>query len=134
MIKSTIDLLSQYRRAVSTLAAMAFYGSWAFFVNVDDGFGQAVFTTTIYTLYAGISTFLFSFYMDRCFRWLHPKSLAGPVTAATAAMSMVTLAWTVNFAAGTANIFLTILPGIIVGTVFSITYVAAIKQQTIQVS
>ncbi|MBI1300708.1 MAG: hypothetical protein GC137_03525 [Alphaproteobacteria bacterium] len=103
---------------LTALAAGLGYGAWAFYANLDHGFSTALMSSSIQAIYAFISTLTITHVARYVF--LHYKCgykgiLAGFVLSF---LVMLAIPLVVHNYFGTPNIWQTILPGLIWGSIY----------------
>ena len=110
----------------AALAGFLAYGGWAFFVNQSHGQdmglragltqGSYSFLLTLTTTY--LMEYLLMLFADLPGRRFVPIAVTVAITFATA--------YGINWIMGTPEILLTILPGFIIGAVYTVSYVMAL--------
>ena len=124
------------KKTVIVLAAVIGYGGWAVYSNLMDGSAAAKVIAwragCIQGSYAGGLTFiniwiLESLYQYFVIRYQALSALLLTLTATTLAQYSVIIP--VHAYNETPNILITLLPGLIIGTTFSLIYLLEIKKQ-----
>ncbi|MDM3869990.1 hypothetical protein QSV34_01340 [Porticoccus sp. W117] len=116
------------RILLSAVAAFVCYGGWTLFVNSDGGVMSAMSYALSYGGYSFVMTLLTTVLLEFLYRYFahHRK---GPLVAGIITCLLLYMgAWCVNFAAGTPNILLTILPGAAFSTLFVISYLLTLAK------
>ena len=110
------------------LAGFVAYGGWGWWVNL--GYGQ--FVAVKAGLVQGSYSFLLTFFSTLLMEWLYARLKGQPFPVVTTTVLTSVLLFIVAFciqtAAGTPEVLLTILPGYVVGTVYSGVYVAGLAK------
>lgn len=110
------------------VAGFVAYGAWGWWVNL--GYGQ--FVAAKAGLVQGSYSFLLTFFSTLLMEWLYARmrSRRLPVVTTTAVISslLFVVAFTIQYAAGTPEVLLTILPGYAIGTVYTGFYVAGLAK------
>lgn len=114
------------RILVPPLSGLLFYGAWAYWVNMD--YGQAVGLKAAATQggYSFIITLVLALFIEWLYRLLKAVPRFQYWVAALACLLLYATSWGLNFLMGTPNIFLTILPGAIISTIYTVFYVASL--------
>lgn len=114
---------------LSAIAAFVGYGGWSLYINGDGDPMSAMSYALYYGTYSFIITLLTSGLMETLYYNLasHPKGKL--ITALTTCLLLYAGAWGVNYAAGTPNIVLTVLPGVAISTLFVISYVLTLAKK-----
>ena len=125
------------RLAKIIFAAIAFvgYGGWALYSNIMDGSEASMIiawrAACIQGVYSAIVTLvnmlMLEFSFSRYF-FEHPPTLARAYSVATVLLLQYSMIVPVHILNGTPNIFITLLPGMIIGTAFSYAYITAYSQ------
>lgn len=116
------------RLLVSASAGLLAYGAWAFIANMEHGNSMAYRAAITQGSYSFVITLLLTGIMEWSFK-LHQGSsqrMRFWKTCIPVCVLLYLSSWVVNFLAGTPNIFLTILPGAILSSVYTFSYVAAL--------
>lgn len=110
------------RSIVSGLFGFAAYGGWAFYVNYAHGLDAAAKAAFTQGSYSFTVTLVMTLLMEYLFRLLANPMLRFCATFFGTCALLYSTSWGVNVLAGTPEIFMTILPGIIIGTVYTFIY------------
>jgi len=119
------DLLRQPRTLRGLLAATAgfiVYGGWAFFINYDHGLTAALIAGATQGSYSFTLTLSLSFLMEWLFQLSDQPRLRFSLTFITPCLLIYCTSWGVNVLTSTPEIFLTILPGATISTLYTLTY------------
>ncbi len=104
------------------------YGTWGWWVNAE--FGQMVGVRA--GLVQGSYSFLLTFTSTLLVEWLFERmrGCPWPVVSTTALTSLMLflVAYGVQFAVGTPQVLLTILPGFLIGSCYTAVYVVALAK------
>ena len=116
------------RLLLPAIAAFFGYGGWSLYINSNGDMMSAMSYALSYGSYSFIITLITTAFMEALFRKLHPHSKAAFITIAFTCLLLNVGAWAVNYAAGTPNILLTILPGASFSTIFVLSYITALSR------
>ena len=116
------------RRLLPAVAAFLGYGGWSLYVNSDGDMMSAMSYALCYGGYSFVTTLVTTGLMEGLYRKLQPHPKAAVITAVITCLLLYIGAWAVNYAAGTPNILLTILPGVTFSTIFVCSYLAALTR------
>lgn len=116
------------RSIVSGLFGFLAYGGWAFFVNYDHGLHAATKAAFTQGSYSFAVTLVMTLFMEYLFRLLANPTLRFCVTFFGTCAVLYSTSWGVNALAGTPEIFMTILPGIIIGTAYTFGYTLSLTR------
>lgn len=123
------------KKAFIVLTAVAGYGGWAVLSNLSDGSKQAAIIAwragAIQGLYAGLLTFLNIWLLERLYARI-ASSYSEPTAWLLTFLSAMSLQYTViipvHWLNQTPNILLTLLPGLLIGSIFSYLYLMSIRR------
>ena len=110
------------RSIVSGVAGFVVYGGWAFYANYDHGVDAAMKAAFTQGCYSFTVTLVMTLLMEALFRLLANPTLRFCVTFFGTCAVLYSTSWGVNVLAGTPEIFMTILPGVIIGTAYTLGY------------
>lgn len=117
---------ARFRQSISALAAALFYGSWAAWVNWPEGPATALRLAVIHGTYAGLLTFISAGLMELSYRVLsshrHLRPHRWGLSFGLCNGFAFGVAAAINALAGNPSVALTILPGMLLGTLFSASY------------
>lgn len=120
------------RSIVSGLLGFLAYGGWACYANYDYGLEVATKAAFTQGSYSFIVTLVMTLFMEALFRLIANPTLRFCVTFFGTCAVLYTTSWGVNALMGTPEIFMTILPGIIIGTAYTFGYTLSLSRlQTI---
>ena len=117
---------STVRSLAAGIAGFIVYGGWAYYINEPYDMGVAAgMTQGTYSFVLTLSTtLLMEFLMDL---FSTQKAQTALTVAATSLVTFAT-AYLIHVLVGTPEILLTILPGFLIGTVYTVTYVLTLKK------
>lgn len=110
------------RSIVSGLFGFAAYGGWAFYANDTHGLDAAMKAAFTQGSYSFTVTLVMTLLIEYLFRLPSNRTLRFCVTFFGTCAILYSSSWGVNALAGTPEIFMTILPGIVIGTVYTFVY------------
>lgn len=123
---------SSTRALVSAVLGFITYGTWAYFVNVNHG-GPAVGWRSgiVQGGYSFLLTLSSAYLMEFVYGRLQGTAIRMLAWILTLLLTMAVLfvtAFSINWAAGTPRILMTILPGFIIGSVYSLFYLLNLRR------
>lgn len=105
-----------------SLFAMAFFLCWGLYINWDHGFSARVQVAFTQGLLGLVTTYFLAelavWGVQKSMKRTHPVLLAGTLSWSTVYLIVIGVHWL----AGTPELFLTVLPGMITGAIFSLGY------------
>lgn len=107
----------------ASLGALA-YGSWAYYVNADEGMGWP--TALVQGSFSFVLTMTLTLLIERLFGQLGRNLTGASTTFALASLFMFSTAYALQFLAGAPHILMTILPGWAIGSVYAGAYTTAL--------
>ena len=116
------------RSIVSGLFGFLAYGGWAFYVNYAHGLDAATKAAFTQGSYSFIVTLVMTLLMEYLFRLLSNPGLRFCVTFFGTCAVLYSSSWGVNVLAGTPEILMTILPGVVIGTVYTFVYTLSLAR------
>lgn len=117
----------------SASAGALIYGSWAYYVNADAGSEMAVRTAAVQGSFSFVLTLSMTLMLEYLYRHLGPGKQAALATTALVSAFMFATAYSLQWAAGSNEILMTILPGYLIGTVYAGTYAWSLLRGSTQV-
>ncbi|UTW46281.1 hypothetical protein KFE80_05180 [bacterium SCSIO 12696] len=123
-------LPTSLRLLLPALAAFLGYGGWTLYVNSDGDPMSAMSYALCYGGYSFVMTLVTSGLLEILYRRFYSYPKGGLFAAAITCLLLYAGAWGINYAAGTPNILLTILPGAAFSTLFVVSYVAGLAKIT----
>lgn len=127
------DRLSLAQRSLlPSLAGFMFYGSWAFIINFSHGWLIGLKSAAVQGSYSFLITLFMTLMIEAMFRFFRKKVstwLASALTIIGSCTPVFIGSWLVNVAAGTPEIFKTVILGYVIGLFFSSTYVIGLHKK-----
>lgn len=124
-------------KIIFSTAAFLGYGSWAVYSNIMDGSESSMLIAwragCIQGVYSALITLVNMLMLEFSYSRFyaeHPPKIGRVYAVITVLMFQYSVIIPVHLINGTPNIFLTLLPGIIIGTAFSYAYVSAYSKAT----
>ncbi len=117
------------RSLLAGLAGFLAYGGWAVYANWSHG------ETIAYRsgLVQGSYSFLLTWVMTLVTEWLFAKLANVPFRVALLMCMVMPIlfatAYAINYAAGTPEILMTIIPGFVIGSTYTLVYVIGLERQ-----
>ena len=117
---------------ISAVAGFVFYGAWAYAVNYSYGQWIAAKAACVQGSYSFFLTFSMTLLLEALFKLMAKVfNRSGFVNWSTILISCALVfsgSWIVNMAAGTPEIFRTVILGYIIGAFYSVTYVLGLAR------
>lgn len=116
-----------FRSLGAGIAGFLVYGGWAYYVNADHGHDMGVMAGVTQGTYSFVLTMSTTYLME--FLLITFRHMPGRRTATVVVTSVITFgtAFGIHFLIGTPEILLTILPGFLIGTAYTVSYVTAVS-------
>lgn len=126
------SLAPLYRSALSAIAALLFYGGWAFYVNAMHGTMVALKAACVQGTYSMLLTLGMAVLIEALYRFLlrfyRASATINWLTIVVSCSIIFSTSWWVNAMAGTPEIFNTVILGYIIGAVYTTAYVFSISR------
>ena len=125
MLKSLLHSLKYSKLLRGLLAAAAgftVYGGWAYYINHSHGSSAALKALFTQGSYSFTLTLIMAFIMEWLFQLSSKPVTRFCLTFFITSLFLYSTSWGINFWAGTPEILLTILPGAIIGTLYTLSY------------
>jgi hypothetical protein len=116
------------RILVPPLVGLLFYGSWAYWVNMSHGEMIAFKAACTQGGYSFAITLILALIIESLFKVLKELPAAHILVMVIACCLLYTSSWGINALLGTPNILWTILPGAIISTIYTISYVLTLSK------
>ena len=122
-----MDMLSSplIRSFFSGLAGFAVYGGWAYFVNAEHGQELAMMVGLVQGSYSFALTFVMTLVTEWLFRQCQGHFVLIMSIVCTA---LFITPYMIHLAIGTPSILMTILPGFVIGSIYTGIYVLGLKR------
>ncbi len=119
-----------FRSLAAGILALLVYGGWAYYINSGYGVATGFRAATVQGSYSMALTLSTTLLMEGLYRSLQsPDSMRGLLlTILLTCLMTFSTAFLINWIFGTPRILLTILPGFLIGTVYTISYVYALHR------
>jgi hypothetical protein len=132
---SLFDRFSLVQRSlISSLAGFLFYGLWAFLVNIMHGTQAAVKAACVQGSYSFLITLGITLMLESMYRFLLNLTDLYRVSAVATVLICCTPvfigSWMVNVAAGTPEVFETVILGYLLGAAYSSIYVLGLLKKS----
>jgi len=119
------------RSFIAGFAGLVGYGSWAVYANLDHGTFIAIRSGLVQGTYSFVLTFLMTWLTE----WLFAKFASLPMGSSVTTTGVVCLilfvsAYGIHMLVGTPEILMTILPGFVIGSVYTAVYVWSLQRGT----
>lgn len=112
----------------SALAAFIGYGGWAYYANLAHPFPASLKALLTQGSYSFVLTLSMSWIMEWLYRRIGSESARFPVTVILTCLLLYTTSWGINAFMGTPEILMTILPGAVIGTLYTLSYCLALSK------
>ncbi|MCV6604748.1 MAG: hypothetical protein OIF34_05555 [Porticoccaceae bacterium] len=116
------------RILISAVAAFLGYGGWTLYVNGDGDPMSAMSYALSYGSYSFVMTLITSGLLEGLFRGFGGQRKGSLIAGAITCLLLYAGAWGINYAAGTPNILITIVPGMTFSTLFVVSYLITLKK------
>ena len=127
-IAHKIIKIPAFRVLFPAVAGFLFYGTWAFGANFGHGHVAAIKAACTQGSYSFTITLVLALVIE----WLHRVLQRLPhhswLVGFIACLALYFTSWSVNVVTGTPNILLTILPGAVISTIYTISYIVALNK------
>lgn len=116
------------RSTVAGLAGFFGYGGWAIFANYGHGMSIAVRSGLIQGTYSLILTFAMTLVTEWLMGKLGRYPLGSILTVVLISTVLFCTAFAIHYLVGTPEILMTILPGFVIGLVYTSVYVVGLRR------
>ena len=117
------------RSGLAGLAGFLAYGGWAFYANSGHGDAIALRSGVVQGSYSFVLTFVMTIVTEWLFAKLYPRSFWLPSLMLIVCSVLFTTAYTINMIAGTPEILMTIFPGFVIGSIYTLVYVIGLSKK-----
>ncbi len=114
------------RSTVAGVAGFAVYGGWAAYANLDHGSIIAMRSGLVQGSYSLVLTFLMSFATEELYKQLSVLWM----TVAVVCLILFSTAYGIHHLVGTPEILMSILPGFVIGSIYTWVYVWGLQHGT----
>lgn len=111
------------RSFISALTGFIFYGGWAYFVHYDYGYNVALKAFCTQGLVSFSVTLVLTQSMEMLYRCFTDPRVAYWSTAVIISLLVMVFSYTINVIVGTPEVIMTILPGSIISSMYTFSYV-----------
>jgi len=119
---------AKVRILIPPITGFLFYGAWALLINSEHGWMPACKAALTQGSYSFIVTLILALLIEWLFVRLNGVKGRSLWVLLFAVLILAITSSTLNFVAGTPNILWTILPGLLVSSVYSVLYIAALNR------
>ncbi len=116
------------RSLLAGAAGFVGYGGWAFFANLSHGSEIAARAGWVQGTYSLVLTFVMTFVTEWLFARTKELAHGMAVTVLIVCIILFSSAYGIHMVAGTPEILMTILPGFIIGTIYTAVYVWGLQK------
>ncbi len=116
------------RVLIPPFAGLLFYGSWAFWVNLEHGLMAATKAAATQGGYSFTITLVLSLVIEWLFRLMKHMPFYPFWVGFIACILLYSTSYGVNALTGTPNVILTILPGAAISTIYTVLYIVTLKR------
>ena len=110
------------RGLIAATAGFAAYGGWAYYINHSHGSSAALKALFTQGSYSFSLTLVMAFIMEWLFQLSSKPVTRFCLTFFITSLLLYSTSWGINAWAGTPEILLTILPGAVIGTFYTLSY------------
>ena len=123
-----MDLLRSPKARILLAAACGLigYGGWAYIVNLDHGVSAAFKAALTQGGYSFAVTLVLTLLMESVYPLSDKPWLRFNLTCTLTCLMLYATSWGINALVGTPEILLTILPGAVISTVYTVSYTLAL--------
>ena len=115
------------RSVASAIAGMLVYGGWAVYANFDHGLAIAQRSGFVQGSYSFVLTFLMTLVTESLFAKIAPRYRMA-LTTVLVSVILFTSAYSIHMLVGTPEILMTIFPGFVIGTAYTLVYVIGLTR------
>ncbi len=116
------------RSLIAGLAGFLVYGGWAWYVNAAHSAEAGMRAGLLQGTYSLILTFSTTLLMERVYAMLKTRNGAVALTTAMTSVLLFITAAGIHMIAATPEILMTILPGWVIGTIYTAVYVISLHR------
>lgn len=113
------------------IAGFLAYGAWAFWVNMDHSMATGIRAGLVQGTYSLVLTFCTTYLMEFLLGRLRSTGHEVILTIVITMGLLFGVAWTINWLARIPEILMTILPGFVIGSVYTVVYVTAVARKVV---
>jgi hypothetical protein len=110
------------RSLLAAATGFVFYGGWAYYINYSYSHQAALKALFTQGCYSFILTLIMTYTMERLFGLSEHTGVRFLLTFVVTSLLLYSTSWGINVWSGTPEILLTILPGAIIGTCYTLLY------------
>lgn len=115
------------RSLIAGLAALVCYGTWAWYANLGHGPNIALRSGLVQGGYSLILTFLMSLFTEHLYGQFKGRQHQILITTSVVSFVLLATAYTIHRLAQTPEILMTITPGYLIGTAYTLVYVLGLR-------
>lgn len=115
------------RSLISGVAGFIAYGGWGFWVNMSHGTEMGAMAGLIQGSYSFVLTLSMTMVMEHLMRILAGVRARPVITVVVVSVGTFAVAYSIQWLNSTPEILLTIIPGFLIGAVYSGVYVAGLS-------
>lgn len=116
------------RSLLAGLAGFVGYGLWAWYANREHGADIAMRSGLVQGGYSLVLTFVMTLVTEALYhRWQH-LAKAALCTTAVVSTTLLASAYSIHRVVGTPEIWMTIAPGFVIGTIYTYVYVLGLRR------
>ena len=133
--RSTLILPSSplLRSTVAGIAGFAVYGTWAVYVNASHGMAVAMRSGLVQGTYSFILTLLVTLMTEWLFSKIGSMRFGPAVTVGIVCSMLFATAYAIHMLVSTPEILMTILPGFVIGSLYTSAYVLGLRRRVYSV-
>lgn len=119
---------SLMRSFLSAIAGFSVYGGWACYVNADYGTDLAMMIGLVQGGYSFVLTFVMALVTEWLFKRFTESKNQVAYVMITVSSALFTMPYVIHLLLGTPAIWMTILPGFVIGTMYTRLYVLGLEK------
>ena len=116
------------RSLIAAIAGFVAYGGWAFFANVAHGSDMATRAGWVQGSYSFVLTFVMTYVTEWLYRLFSRVPMGMMWTVVLVSIILFSSAYSIHLLVGTPEILMTILPGFVIGTIYTAVYVWGLQR------
>lgn len=116
------------RSTIAGIAGFVGYGGWAMYANAGHGSDIAMRSGIVQGTYSLILTFLMTLVTEWLYVRLGGLSGGRSLTVSLIAIILFCSAYSIHKLVGTPEVLMTILPGFVIGTIYTLVYVMGLSR------
>ena len=117
-----------FRSLLAGVAGFIGYGGWAWYANLAHGDFIAMRSGLVQGSYSLVLTFLMTLVTEFMYARFRTMPAAVPLTTALISVVLFVSAYSIHMIVGTPEILMTIMPGWIIGSIYTFVYILGLQR------